>query len=137
MVVQVFAPELNDGKGTAWTYALPFDTSQHGVVSHVSPAIITLCHCSCVLSKVSLGAAAKEGDSNPATQLLLSSTTGALQLWQQGTVKWVREESLSEIQVAEFIELPEKKAAMAHFDQESESFAGRISRQIYEAKVCI
>ncbi len=59
----------------------------------------------------------------------------AVQLWQQDKVQWTREESLSEIKVAEMIELPEKKSVMSHMNVENETMSGRLSRQLMDAKV--
>jgi hypothetical protein len=49
------------------------------------------------------------GETHENTRVLLTTTTGSIQLWQHDKMQWVREEALASIQVAEFIELPEKK----------------------------
>ncbi len=68
-------------------------------------------------------------------RFVLMTGTGAVQLWQQDKVQWTREESLSEIKVAEMIELPEKKSVMSHMNVENETMSGRLSRQLMDAKV--
>lgn len=50
---------------------------------------------------------------------------------------WTREEGLSEIKVAEFVDLPEKKAAAAFTQEEDETFVERLTRQLVDAKVSI
>lgn len=50
---------------------------------------------------------------------------------------WTREEGLSEIKVAEFVDLPEKKAAAALTQEEDETFVERLTRQLVDAKVSI
>jgi hypothetical protein len=49
-------------------------------------------------------------------------------------VQWTREESLSTIALAEFIELPERKAIQSSI-AESENFIGRVLRHISDAQV--
>ena len=66
--------------------------------------------------------------------LALTTTTGTVQLWQGDIVQWSREEGLSTIQVAEMVELPERKTIAAHIDQD-ETFAERTKRQLADAKV--
>ena len=64
----------------------------------------------------------------------MTSATGAVQLWQHDREQWTREEGLSEIAVAEFVELPEGKSIATHVRDE-ESFVERLTRQIGDAKV--
>lgn len=66
--------------------------------------------------------------------LALTTTAGTIQLWQGDIVQWTREEGLSAIQVAEMVELPERKTIAAHIDQ-GETFAERIRRQLADVKV--
>jgi hypothetical protein len=49
-------------------------------------------------------------------------------------MQWLREEALASIQVAEFIELPEKKVVTSHAVDE-EGYFGRLQRQLSDAKV--
>ena len=58
-----------------------------------------------------------------------------MQLWQHDRAMWTREEGLSELKVAEFVDLPEKKAAAALVREEDESFVARLTRQLGDAKV--
>lgn len=57
-----------------------------------------------------------------------------MQLWQQSQHQWTREESLSTIAVAEFVELQEK-VDISHIPKERETFGQRLQRQIMEAQV--
>lgn len=59
-----------------------------------------------------------------------------MQLWSQGELKWVREESLANIAVAEFAELPER-ASESSVDITGKGFLARITRQLVLAQVCI
>jgi hypothetical protein len=68
--------------------------------------------------------------------MLVTTSTGAVQLWTEGELKWVREESLANIVVAEFAELPER-ASESSVDGTGKGFFARISRQIVLAQVCI
>lgn len=51
-------------------------------------------------------------------------------------MQWTREESLSTIALAEFIELPERKAIQSSI-VESENFFSRVLRHISDAQVCL
>ena len=59
-----------------------------------------------------------------------------MQLWNQGELKWVREESLASLVVAEFAELPER-ASESSVDSTGKGFFARISRQLVLVQVCI
>jgi hypothetical protein len=59
-----------------------------------------------------------------------------VQLWSQGELKWVREESLANIVVAEFAELPER-ASESSVDSTGKGFFARITRQLALAQVFI
>jgi ER membrane protein complex subunit 1 len=70
------------------------------------------------------------------SRLLVTTSTGAVQLWSEGELKWVREESLANIVVAEFAELPER-ASESSIDSTGKGFFARITRQLAIAQVCI
>jgi len=53
----------------------------------------------------------------------------------EAKAQWKREESLSAIALAEFIELPERKAIQSS-SVESENFVRRVFRHISDAQVC-
>ena len=67
--------------------------------------------------------------------LAVTTSTGAVQLWQGNVVQWTREEGLSRLQVAEMIELPEQKTMAAHAIDEHDTFVERVRRQLTDAKV--
>jgi hypothetical protein len=67
--------------------------------------------------------------------LAVTTSTGAVQLWQGNIVQWTREEGLSRLQVAEMVELPEQKTMAAHAVDERDTFVERIRRQLTDAKV--
>lgn len=75
------------------------------------------------------------GNTHENTRTLLTTTTGSIQLWQHDKMQWVREEALASIQVAEFVELPEKKAVMSHAVVDEEGYFERLQRQLSDAKV--
>lgn len=49
-------------------------------------------------------------------------------------MQWTREESLSTVAIAEFVELPERKAIKSSVT-ESENFVSRVLRHISDAQV--
>ncbi|KAF5329635.1 hypothetical protein D9619_009267 [Psilocybe cf. subviscida] len=94
----VFAGHLVEGAGLASGFLFPFDTKQHGIISHVAldawnPSAWTV-H----------------------ARLLVSTSTGSIQLWEQTgteagcTLRWIREEALAGVVVAQIVELPPAKA---------------------------
>ena len=118
---------------TGFTFA--FDSSTHGSIQHV-------CSC-CFLLLVRLGSltvrvqfALEVANPQPyvfVARFMVTTSTGALQVWQQDVIQWTREESLSELQNVEFIDLPEKKVAEDVLD--GHNFITRLLRQIGDAKV--
>ncbi|KAH7906600.1 hypothetical protein BJ138DRAFT_1015952 [Hygrophoropsis aurantiaca] len=115
-VHQTFVAQLAEGKGSTSGFTFPFETQSHGAFAHVAFD----------------GTSVERG--NASTRMLLTTTTGAIQLWQHDKVQWVREEALATIQVAEFVELPEKKVVGSHVGLEEETFLERIIRQFADAK---
>ena len=75
-------------------------------------------------------------------QLVITSSTGAVQLWSIPSnsdapeLLWNREESLSTIAASEFVELPEQ-ASVVSVKRQDEGFVPRLFRQLVEAQVTI
>ncbi|KAF8211092.1 hypothetical protein K438DRAFT_1808794 [Mycena galopus ATCC 62051] len=67
------------------------------------------------------------------TRLVITTTTGAVQLWERDQLVWGREESLAAIDRAVFVELPLPEH-VARVSLEGESFVSRLTRQIADAK---
>ncbi|KAI9058646.1 DUF1620-domain-containing protein [Trametes sanguinea] len=111
----VFASHLAEGKGMVTGYTFPFKTEEHGVISHVAVD------------------AANPEPYRVLARLFLTTSTGAVQLWQQDQLQWTREEGLSDVRVAELVELPERKVA-AHAGVAHESFSARLRRQLSDAQ---
>ena len=68
-------------------------------------------------------------------RFVLTTSTGSIQLWQYDRLQWIREEALSEIDVAQLVELPEKQAVLAHGVADGETFPERMLRQLSDARV--
>ncbi|KAI8996246.1 DUF1620-domain-containing protein [Trametes punicea] len=111
----VFASHLAEGKGLVTGYTFPFQTAEHGVIEHVAVD------------------AANPEPYRVLARLFLTTSTGTVQLWQQDDLQWTREEGLSDIRVAELVELPERKVA-AHAGVEHETFSSRLRRQLSDAQ---
>ncbi|PPQ71078.1 hypothetical protein CVT25_007866 [Psilocybe cyanescens] len=116
-------------------FAFGFDTRSHGVLSHVAldgPTPHTNTH----------------------ARLLVTTTTGAVQLWsssssssvnanndnannadgeQEPTLHWTREEALAAAVVAEFVELPPARGDDT-VNEQIEGFWGRLGRQVRDAQ---
>lgn len=132
----MYAPHLAERQGLVSGFTFDFDTQSYGIMSHVYRPCQLLAHCIDLesLLQVALHTAyVKELDLLP--YLVLTTTTGAVQLWRGDIVQWTREEGLSRLQVAEMVELPERKTITAHVIDQDEIFVERIRRQLADAKV--
>ncbi len=133
----MYAPHLAAGQGLVSGFTFNFDTEAHGIISHVGRPLHSLSiYCSRLIQKFQVAlhtAYVKEVDLLP--YLALTTSTGAVQLWQGDIVQWTREEGLSRLQVAEMVELPEQKITAAHAVDERDTFVERIRRQLTDAKV--
>ncbi|TCD70607.1 hypothetical protein EIP91_002637 [Steccherinum ochraceum] len=113
----VLAPHLADGKGLVTGFTFPFATHDHGIITHVALD------------------AANPAELRVLSRLVLTTTTGGVQLWQQDELQWAREEGLSDIRAAEMVELPESKLVAAQVaSEENEAFAPRLFRQLSDAQ---
>lgn len=129
----IFASHLAEGKGLVTGFTFPFKTAEHGIISHVR------CSPPCIMNFVEPVAQVAVDAANPEpykvlSRLFLTTSTGAVQLWQQDKLQWTREEGLADIRVAELVELPERKIA-SHASVELESFGARLRRQLSDAQV--
>lgn len=87
-----------------------------------------------MLQKVALDSA-NPSEFQVVSRLVISTTTGAVQLWQQDQLQWNREEGLASIAAAELVELPERKLVeIGAAGDEGEGFFDRLQRQLTEAK---
>ncbi|KAJ3478666.1 hypothetical protein NLI96_g9601 [Meripilus lineatus] len=111
----VFAPHLAEGKGLVTGFTFPFATATHGIITHVALDTVNPEHYR-VLSR-----------------LVLTTSTGSIQLWTQDQLEWVREEGLSDIRTVEWVELPERNV-LAVVRGEDEGFWSRLIRQAEDAK---
>lgn len=70
------------------------------------------------------------------TRAFFTTSTGAVQLWQQDEEQWTREEALAALAngAVEFVEVPEAKAAQAEEGGSEEGFWGRVARQVMDGK---
>ncbi|TFK50623.1 DUF1620-domain-containing protein [Heliocybe sulcata] len=109
----VFVPHLAEGNGLVAGFTFPFDTRTHGIINHVA---IDNVH---------------QGGFQVLTRLFLTTTTGAVQLWQRDTLQWTREEGLATIAAAEYVELPEEKIVHSH---RAEAFLERVVRHVKDTK---
>ncbi|KAL0953048.1 hypothetical protein HGRIS_007249 [Hohenbuehelia grisea] len=113
-VVDLYSGHLAQGLSTSFTF--PFDTLKHGVFSHAT--------LDC----------AQPSDLRPLTRIALTTSTGAVQLWQHDQVQWTREEALASVSGAAFVELPEQAQDSAHSVDGEEGFLQRVLRQAHDAR---
>ncbi|KAF5352206.1 hypothetical protein D9758_009183, partial [Tetrapyrgos nigripes] len=112
---EIYAPHLAGGQGVLSGFSFKFETFSHGVISHMAFDAVS---------------------PNPYQiigRVVLTTSTGSIQLWQSDNPQWNREEGLSTINAVQFVELPEKLADSSERG-DGEGFAGRLSRQLRDAK---
>ncbi|OCH86588.1 DUF1620-domain-containing protein [Obba rivulosa] len=114
--VHTFASHLAEGKGLETGYTFPFNTKDHGIIRHAAVDV------------------ANPAELKVIPRVVITTTTGAVQLWQQEQFLWSREEALADISLAEPVELPERKVIASHINLESETFGARLTRQLSDAK---
>jgi len=69
------------------------------------------------------------------SRLLLVTSTGSVQLWDSDSLKWTREEGLSSIVTAQFVEIPERVGSEGSLGHDSEGFFTRLLRHISSLQV--
>jgi ER membrane protein complex subunit 1 len=117
-------------------YTMPFESSTHGVITHVSYIYVSQWYLSLRYIKAALDAA----HPNPNViigRFVLTTSTGSVLVWQHDRLQWTREEALSEVEIAAMVDLPEKQSALAHTSDGSETFFERVRKQFIDAKVSL
>ncbi|KAF9219877.1 DUF1620-domain-containing protein [Gyrodon lividus] len=116
---QTFEAHLEEGKGSVTGFAFPFETREHGVVKHVAFFPST-----------------SASSNDTAHKVLLTTSTGSLQLWAHDALQWVREESLASVQVAAFLELPPARQDVTGGagGKGGQGFWGKVGRQVGDVK---
>ena len=67
--------------------------------------------------------------------LVTGTSSGAIQVWQQGELTWMREESPAATTLAGFAELPERVASESNLHIGGEGFVSRVISQASDAQV--
>ncbi|GJJ09321.1 hypothetical protein Clacol_003543 [Clathrus columnatus] len=111
---EVLAINSTRDKGVMTAFTFAYDPQSHGnIIHHAIETIVP-----------------KSMDF--VSRILLTTSTGTLQLWFQDQLHWNREESLSKIVNVEFIDLPEQKSAETVLN--GQGFLSRLARQVHETK---
>ncbi|KAI0033037.1 DUF1620-domain-containing protein [Vararia minispora EC-137] len=110
----VYAPHLAGGLVSGFTF--PFQTLSHGTIVHAAVHV----------------AYVKETDLLP--YVVLTTSTGTIELWQGDRMQWTREEGLSRVRMAEMIELPERLSEGGQKDRAKEGFVERVLRHAVDAQ---
>ncbi|CAE6492839.1 unnamed protein product [Rhizoctonia solani] len=106
--IHTYAAHGSEGKGISTGATFPYNTAEHGVILHCAvdafmPHAYSIQH-----------------------RMLLTTSTGAVQLWQLQDLQWTRDEALADIQVAALVDLPERKIAEEIATSEHRGFAERM-----------
>jgi hypothetical protein len=103
-------------------YTFAFDTNQHGIV--LASAITPMLPFTEMTEKTQF-----------MPTLMLSTSSGALQLVHSHGIAWTREESLADIAVAKFVDLGEPEVQETKELLHDEGFVARATRHLTELKV--
>ena len=68
-------------------------------------------------------------------RLLVTTSSGAIHLWQQRELMWTRKESLAATMLAGFAELPERIASESNLHIGGEEVVSRVISQTLDAQV--
>ncbi|KAH7325157.1 hypothetical protein B0J17DRAFT_682400 [Rhizoctonia solani] len=114
--IHTYAAHGSEGKGISTGATFPYNTAEHGVILHCAidafmPHSYSIQH-----------------------RMLLTTSTGAVQLWQLHDLQWTRDEALADIKVATLVDLPERKIAEEIATSEHRGFAERMIFQIVAAQ---
>ncbi|KAJ1302386.1 hypothetical protein OPQ81_002704 [Rhizoctonia solani] len=102
--IHTYAAHGSEGKGISTGATFPFNTAEHGcAVDAFMPHSYSIQH-----------------------RMFLTTSTGAVQLWQLQDFQWTRDEALAEIRVAGLVDLPERKIAEEIATSEHRGFAERL-----------
>ncbi|KAF8748749.1 hypothetical protein RHS01_10584 [Rhizoctonia solani] len=106
--IHTYAAHGSEGKGISTGATFPFNTAEHGVILHCAidafmPHSYSIQH-----------------------RMLLTTSTGAVQLWQLHDLQWTRDEALTDIKVAALVDLPERKIAEEIASSEHRGFLERL-----------
>ncbi|KAG9119129.1 hypothetical protein FRC07_006008 [Ceratobasidium sp. 392] len=114
--IHFYVPHGGDGQGLSTGFMFPYDTNQHGVITH------------CAFDAFM---------ANPYSiqhRLFLTTSTGAIQLWQGDKEHWTRDEALANIKLAALVDLPERKIASELGMSEHRGFADRLLTHVIAAQ---
>ncbi|CAE6440307.1 unnamed protein product, partial [Rhizoctonia solani] len=106
--IHTYAAHGSEGKGISTGATFPYDTAEHGVILHCA-----------------IDAFMPHGYSIQ-HRMLLTTSTGAVQLWQLHDLQWTRDEALTDIKVAALVDLPENKIAEEIASSEHRGFLERL-----------
>ncbi|QRW23033.1 endoplasmic reticulum membrane protein [Rhizoctonia solani] len=114
--IHTYAAHGSEGKGISTGATFPFNTAEHGVILHCAidafmPHSYSIQH-----------------------RMLLTTSTGAVQLWQLHDLQWTRDEALTDIKVAALVDLPERKIAEEIASSEHRGFLERLIFHIVAAQ---
>ncbi|KAG8838290.1 hypothetical protein FRC18_005206 [Serendipita sp. 400] len=114
---EVFAPDAINGSGMTTGHTFQYDFGLHGAINFATVDV------------------ANTAEYVYVSRIFLTTTTGAIQQWQQERQSWVREESITEINAIAAVDLPEI-AGDSHllYKSKYETFVQRLQRQLRDAR---
>ncbi|KAH7882607.1 hypothetical protein F5I97DRAFT_2067794 [Phlebopus sp. FC_14] len=118
VIHQTFVPQFALDKGSVSGYALPFATVDHGAVRHVACSM---------------------DSGSGKTRVLLTTSTGSLQLWVNDQLRWMREEGLAGVGIIGVVDvsgssLIEGEKGVDIGEMEDDGFWEKVRRQFGDLK---
>ncbi|KAG9089146.1 hypothetical protein FS749_001581 [Ceratobasidium sp. UAMH 11750] len=114
--IHFYVPHGAQGQGMSTGFMFAFDTQQHGVITH--------CAFDAFLAN----------EYSIQHRLFLTTSTGAVQLWQRDELQWTRDEVLADIKLATLVDLPERKIVSELGMSEHRGFADRLLAHVVAAQ---
>lgn len=116
---QLLAPTGADGEPLTTGFTFQYDMDSHGLILHAAIDV------------------ANTGEYAYFSRIVLTTQSGSIQQWKQEQNIWTREESLTEVIVADVVELPEGTVSQTVLEDRTETFIERFTRQIGDIQVYI
>ncbi|KAG8734710.1 hypothetical protein FRC10_011504 [Ceratobasidium sp. 414] len=114
--IHFYVPHGAQGQGLSTGFMFAFDTHQHGVITH------------CAFD------AFMANEYSVQHRIFLTTSTGAVQLWQRDELQWTRDEALADIKLATLVDLPERKIVSELGMSEHRGFADRLLAHVVAAQ---
>jgi hypothetical protein len=116
---QLLAPTGAEGEPMTTGFTFQYDMASHGLILHAAMDV------------------ANTRAYTFFSRIILTTQSGSIQQWKQEQNIWTREESSTQVVVADVVELPEATVSRTVLEDRKETFLERLARQTGDLQVCI